>query len=179
MPYRNTEDKKAWARRDRVADPARYRRYRKGSEERARSRRSPCACGCGQTPRMAYASRYCVGHHPRTGMLGRVTSPSATVQPRLRDLAWAAGFLEGEGSFSKGSNRVSASQCQREPLDRLAEMFGGTVRERKDRTERPWHQQQIHQWDVSGSRARGVMMTIYLFMSPRRRSQIRASLGVQ
>lgn len=37
----------------------------------------------------------------------------------MHDLAWAAGFYEGEGSvrYEKGSVRLSVSQSQREPLD--------------------------------------------------------------
>jgi len=52
---------------------------------------------------------------------------------------WAAGFFEGEGDlsidFSQSRNgyggRVSASQSVREPLDRLVELFGGKVYQRK------------------------------------------------
>jgi len=170
MPYKDQADKREWNRRDRAGRPADYKRWRNESHTRALAGRPKCACGCGQTPRSAYRSRYCLGHQPPSS-LGRVASASATIRIRLRDLAWAAGFLEGEGSFS-GRSRVSASQVQREPLDRLASLFGGTVRERKDRTSRPWHQQQLHQWDVSGARARGVMLTLYPMMSQRRQQQI-------
>lgn len=50
-----------------------------------------------------------------------------------RDLlvAWAAGFLDGDGSFvttSRGVVVLSAAQTgDRRPLDRLAELFGGKV----------------------------------------------------
>ena len=46
----------------------------------------------------------------------------------LNDLYWSAGFLEGEGAFMKngtGGIVVTASQVQKEPLDRLYKLFGG------------------------------------------------------
>jgi hypothetical protein len=53
---------------------------------------------------------------------------------RSVDAAWAAGFLDGEGSIgvyrshSTYSLTVYAGQKVREPLDKLSEMFGGNVR---------------------------------------------------
>ena len=53
------------------------------------------------------------------------------------DIAWAAGFLDGEGSFvlvnyqDKGISRrrtsISADQILREPLDKLVKAIGGSV----------------------------------------------------
>lgn len=55
------------------------------------------------------------------------------------DIAWAAGFIDGEGCFSlfpakgKGCHPttcqpgLSVAQARREPLDHLAELFGGSV----------------------------------------------------
>lgn len=99
---------------------------------------------------------------------------------RTVDLYWAAGFLEGEGCFYSDSqrnshSRVTAAQVQREPLDRLVSLFGGHVRgPHKNSTGRT--NQPIHDWTVSGAVARGIMMTLYAMMSPRRKEQIRASL---
>ena len=105
---------------------------------------------------------------------------SATKSPSVLDLAWAAGFLEGEGWFgrntkySSGSEVVSAPQKQREPLDRLMVMFGGTLR---SGTPDKAHPKNIYwSWRCSGVRARGVMMTMYQFMSPRRKEQISEAL---
>ena len=65
------------------------------------------------------------------------------IQPRLscaaisrEELAWAAGFVEGEGSFSCGNPssgkshgylRIDVSQVDRVPLERLQAMFGGSI----------------------------------------------------
>lgn len=99
-----------------------------------------------------------------------------------RDLAWAAGFLEGEGSFSFGSRRdkghpwsgspnVSACQKQREPLDRLHKMFGGNTPALYHKRG-PLKNKDVWHWRVYGERAIGIMYVMYLCMSPRRRHQI-------
>jgi hypothetical protein len=77
------------------------------------------------------------------------------------EYAWAAGFLDGEGCFRlirrQGKGKIShvsrqsyigASQTVREPLDKLAEMFGGKVRIQKRLTvsgKTAWH------WEVNGA----------------------------
>ena len=53
------------------------------------------------------------------------------------DFAWAAGFIDGEGSFTVQKTkykdkeylykRISAPQINREPLDRLSKILGGKV----------------------------------------------------
>ena len=72
------------------------------------------------------------------------------------EYAWAAGFLDGEGCFALGSKKgvhpttrnavVHVCQIRKAPLDKLAELFGGTVRimrvNSKDQT--------IWQWAVTG-----------------------------
>lgn len=96
-------------------------------------------------------------------------------QPTSRDLEWAAGFLEGEGTFraSARSEHVNAGQNERETLDRLKALFGGAVRSYPNT-----HRDEFFQWYVSGTRARGVMMTLYLLLSTRRQAQIRKALSL-
>jgi hypothetical protein len=90
-------------------------------------------------------------------------------------LGWAAGFLEGEGSFPGGKecspSTVSAVQKEAEPLKRLQHMFGGRVFWRPD-----GGTYGAHVWYVNGPTARGLMMTLYSLMSPRRREQISESI---
>jgi hypothetical protein len=102
----------------------------------------------------------------------------ASKKPTVKDIAWAAGFLEGEGGFRLNNQKakvahVHAVQVQREPLDRVRAFFGGSVNRRKGRP----HQNDYWEWVVTGARARGVMMTIYTFMSPRRKQQMKKALG--
>lgn len=98
----------------------------------------------------------------------RKKTPLASLSPSLADLSWIAGFMEGEASFtfSGTAPQVAVGQVQREPLERLSRWLGGKVHEYK----------RIHSWKVSGGRARGVMMTMYPFMSPRRKGQIITAL---
>ena len=91
-------------------------------------------------------------------------------------LAWAAGFMEGEGSFShslKQSPKVSAAQVQREPVERLQKLFGGKITQRRTRG---FSKQPIWVWTISARRSVEVMMTLYVLMSPRRQEQIRQTL---
>ena len=109
-------------------------------------------------------------------------TPKATAHPKVRDIAWAAGFLEGEGAFyaeRTGCERVQARQVQLQPLLRIQELFGGSLQLRKNNrrgfgltTAQP-----INEWRCSGSRARGIMMTLYPLLSPQRQQQIRTALS--
>jgi len=103
------------------------------------------------------------------------TITKARRSPSARDLEWAAGFLEGEGSFQHvhRSEVVSAGQVAKEPLTKLQDIFGGTLSwiERQQ----PHHNDQWR-WKVSGARARGIMMTLYALLSSRRQEQIREAL---
>ena len=88
-----------------------------------------------------------------------------------RNFAWAAGFLEGEGCFEcdlHNGIRVSASQVQRWPLEYCERIFGGKIFIRK-----AWgNNKQQFRWAVMGTRAAGVMMTLYGFMSPKRKERM-------
>jgi hypothetical protein len=108
--------------------------------------------------------------------LGHVHSPPAIGSPSLVQIAWAAGFIEGEGTFAGRSSysrteHVSAPQLQKEPLTRLVEYFGGSIHCRRTAKGKKYYN-----WQATGSRARGVMLAIFSFMSPRRRNQIKAAL---
>ena len=106
----------------------------------------------------------------------RKSLPKATVSLTIVDLAWAAGFLEGEGSFTKSgrdSETVNAAQIKEgaEPLYKLQQLFGGSVRIKDRCTNRFGRKTQLR-WTVCGGRARGVMLTLFSFLSPRRKQQI-------
>jgi hypothetical protein len=84
-----------------------------------------------------------------------------------QSITWAAGFVDGEGNFQKGTNGhptpvIKAVQKNPELLYRLKTLFGGYVYEER---ETPY-------WVASGARAIGIMMTLYGFMSQRRKEQI-------
>lgn len=103
-----------------------------------------------------------------------------TIPPTDRDIGFAAGFYEGEGSCCRGGDHrrllpmVVIGQNEREPLDWLRARFGGWVGWRNDprqKTGGHW------QWGVSGVRAHGFLLTVFGLLSQRRQAQIRKVLG--
>lgn len=99
---------------------------------------------------------------------------------RQMELAWAAGFVEGEGCFgwyggtprASGKPRafsavVAVSQNEREPLDRLAEIFGvGIVHPKRNRKRVAW------EWRVNGHAAIPVMEELMPLLTTRRQDRI-------
>lgn len=141
-----------------------------------------CKCGCGGSPRCK-GSRFCRGHRARlpqkrTSRLGREGDKAvpAGQRPGIRDLEWAAGFLEGEGCFrrSKTTETIDAAQVNPEPLQRIQRIFGGRIWHRKPQQE---NASPADMWYVAGPRARGVMFTLYALLTAKRRAQIRRALG--
>lgn len=95
-------------------------------------------------------------------------------RPSGKMLAWAAGFLGGEGNFRDNATTtvITASQVNREPVQRLLEMFGGSLRFTRNKQ---WSPTWV--WAACGMRARGIAMTLYVFMSAKRQTQIRRALS--
>ena len=94
----------------------------------------------------------------------------------LCDIHYVAGFLEGEGSFSirgKVDPAVSATQADREPLEKLSALFGGHIYPCKPNrvSKKP-----LWVWNLNGKQAVGLMMTIYCLMTQRRQQQIQVVL---
>jgi len=96
-----------------------------------------------------------------------------TVKPTIRDIAWAAGIYEGEGharadTGQRPCTHVTVVQKDRWILDRLRQLFGGSIH---------LNGRGMHSWHISGTRARGFLMTIYGFLSLRRRLQADRALA--
>lgn len=114
----------------------------------------------------------------------RVAS-AATLHPTSQDIAWAAGIIEGEGSVCKAKKchygkGIKLSVVQKDPwlLHKLRDLFGGTVGLNvANKDGYTGKHNVIPVWRISGSRAFGLMMTIYKFMSPRRQEQFRTAWG--
>lgn len=106
--------------------------------------------------------------------MSEITEAKTSIPRSTKDLAWAAGFLEGEGCFSNyGSPIVTAAQVQREPLDRLSFMFGGNITYRKINGAAG---RSIWTWRTHAYRAAEIMMTLYVPMSPKRKGEIEYAL---
>lgn len=101
---------------------------------------------------------------------------SAKVSPTSQDIAWAAGIFEGEGSLTKENYTIHVDQMGDPWLtDRFKVLFGGsTLRYKAHSYPKNWQ----NRWNASGGRARGILMTFYKFLSPRRKKQVRDFLGV-
>lgn len=164
-------------------DPNYWKERHQIERERWLAKKIPCACGCGEfvrTPRKIYAGN---GHAMRARERSWIIR--ASISPTLRQIEWAAGFLEGEGSFlgqkhnihQPLSQIISARQVQKEPLERLQRYFGGSITDHPygNRKNPKWSH--AYDWRISGPRARGVMLTIYSLMSPKRKEQIITALG--
>ena len=95
------------------------------------------------------------------------------------DIYWAAGFIDGEGSFTlAGKNpRVSVPQLDDELLLRLKSLFTGWIYKKRDISNK-LSSNGISVWGITGSRAVGVMMTLYPLMSQKRKRQIEKVLLV-
>ncbi len=96
----------------------------------------------------------------------------------LRDLYWAAGFIEGEGCFNgvkirggPSQPRITAPQVDREPLARLQSILGGAIHGpyKKSNTNHQSH----YVWQAGGWRAIALMMTLYSLVSARRKKRIK------
>lgn len=105
---------------------------------------------------------------------------TATEHPTIQDIAWAAGIYEGEGacSISRGKYAtIMVGQKERWLVDRLQALFGGSIIVQQQLTAGRTAPITMHYWSISGARARGFMMTIYKFLSPRRQQRIKEALA--
>ena len=90
--------------------------------------------------------------------------------PTLLDIAWAAGIYEGEGSVYSGhKNSESLLVVQKDTwiLYKLQYLFGGSISLNSHHGTRS----PCSTWRLCGSRARGFLLTIFTWLSPRRRQQ--------
>lgn len=115
------------------------------------------------------------------------------------DLAWAAGFLDGEGCFHirrpkpskwRGSDKVqkwgynvlvAASSCDYEPIKKLERMFGGAT---IYYTSKKQHQRPVYHWKMFANDSRKAIPLLlpYLVLKRKRAmlvAQLLARMGVK
>lgn len=95
----------------------------------------------------------------------------------VKELYWAAGYIEGEGCFNiyKTVPSIQVAQVQKQPQERLVSLFGGKLRlepSRKPKWNPAW------KWKISNHKAVSIMMTLYPLLSPKRQAKIREILAV-
>lgn len=102
-------------------------------------------------------------------------TPRPQCTPTTEEVAWAAGFLEGEGSFQRRAGmslRVQATQATTEPLLRLQKLFGGRIRKEARRHPSVLSKKTIFRWTAYGILAEQVMQSVHPWLSARRKEQI-------
>lgn len=95
----------------------------------------------------------------------------------LRDIYWLAGFYEGEGTAhahktNGGFLSAVITQKSLEPIERCLRLWGGRIYNVNNYDPN----RHYSQWILSGSRAAGVLMTIYPLLTKRRQGQIAKAL---
>ena len=94
---------------------------------------------------------------------------------RTLDIAWIAGLLEGEGSFSilKGSPIVQMQSTDRDVIERAAGILGIKFHDTPCKPRGPDYYKPVWKIALSGTRAIAWMMTIYQFLGERRQEKVR------
>jgi hypothetical protein len=97
---------------------------------------------------------------------------------KIRDIAWLAGLLEGEGSFgmAKGSPLIQIGMSDLDVITRAANLMGApkpSVYELKGNKLWQPHWKATCRTVLHGARAIGWMFTLYPFLGERRRETIR------
>src|SRR3990167_7593139 len=107
----------------------------------------------------------------------------ATEHPSIQDIYWTAGFCEGEASFCRDIRRKYYQRVQLPQvednlwaLQKMQRLFGGSISSVWKNAYSKRGMREQYRWIISGSRARGFMMTIFSLMSPKRKSQIQRAL---
>lgn len=135
---------------------------------------------CGTpTDNPKYCSRHCTalaircktGRHPKPEL-------NRERKPTQLEIAWAAGFWEGEGCCTnvsrfaaQGGNspRADAAQATMWPLEKLRVIYGGSIGGAGPG-------RSGYSWRVCGERAVVFLTDIYPMVSPRRQQQIDKAL---
>lgn len=98
------------------------------------------------------------------------SSLEPTKAPTAMDVAWAAGFFEGEGCVYNSGRGIVVLVAQKDPevLFRLKAWFGGSIHKRNHSGAKKIT---LHAWMVSGNRARNFMRVTWDYLSTRRQAK--------
>lgn len=90
----------------------------------------------------------------------------------VRDIAWLAGFIEGEGTFDASRRHALVfATTDRDVAERAVRILGGNLNGPYER-DKPGYKP-VYRGTVHGARAAGWCMTLYPLMGERRRAKIR------
>ena len=98
----------------------------------------------------------------------------------LKDIYWAAGFIDGEGWFANQKCMASMRAKQNSPelLYRLQKIFGGNVDPAYTVKSGRYKGKKIAAYYLGTEKAAGALMTLYPIMSTKRQAEIRKVLQV-
>jgi hypothetical protein len=100
--------------------------------------------------------------------------------PRQELIAYAAGLIEGEGYVVQSGTtaRLGINMTDREPLERMVEIFGGVIIGPYSRPGQPAHHKPRYAWNLNGwNRVEAAHDELKRWLGPRRRSQFLAVLA--
>jgi len=104
-----------------------------------------------------------------------------TVHPTMFDIVFAAGVYQGEGTCQKQRTEIAkVGQAEAWLLHWLRDRFGGSVKmypSGRYRYRDGGVRRAFGYWLITGPRARGFLYTIFTFLSPRRRAQLKEVLA--
>lgn len=94
-----------------------------------------------------------------------------------QDVAWLAGWLEGEGYFGYNSSLfIRVKSIDLDTLEKAQALVGkGNIR--VERRDNPKHSP-TWEWGIFGKNARRVMLMVYPYMCRRRKDRIRDALDL-
>lgn len=98
----------------------------------------------------------------------------------VRDIAWLAGLLEGEGWFTiqGGSPTIGLNMTDEDIVARAARLVGATNMGIKPNSPNGNNIKTQYKWTIGGTKAVQWGLTIYSFMGQRRRARIRELMAV-
>lgn len=112
----------------------------------------------------------------------RASTTQGPVTPTAVEIAWVAGFYEGEGWCGpkvggKGSLRASIVQNETWPLERIQRIYGGGIYPRRTYLNGKWFSGHVLQ--LSSVPARQLLQDALPHLSPRRRAQAQVALNLR
>ena len=85
-------------------------------------------------------------------------------------ISWAAGFFEGDGTLNQKTHTISVAQAHIEPLLRLRNIFGGSIRKRPLDPRNP--NGFMYDWYINNEQAKTFIHCIFSLLSPQRQKQV-------
>lgn len=92
----------------------------------------------------------------------------------VKDIAWIAGILEGEGSFSwQNTPRIQVASIDFDVINRVGYMINKKIIIKIKSSKSGYNKKKMYYFQANGSEAAQWMMTIYCLMSDRRKEKIK------